>query len=361
LSLRKTFAMHLVTKMLQPVLVCTLFAVSVLSQGGPGGGPPSNTCSSNVATFDNPAASSYCESSMSTGNEYAYPSGFTYRNKVAEYSCPVSEKRIIVSNNIPNHAVTLGNPNSPCETPFYVSLPLSPTPSGTNAEPADLGLIGIALNGVVIYGAMEGGGTNAVEPAAGAQITDAQYWYGHAAPTFDWHYHNPAYGSSSGNPPPTQLVGYAMDGYPLYGPVADASVLDECNGQTVNGQYQYHARAIDQVAGDGTYCSGTASNILWNYGIGCFKGVVSNSAVMDATSTTLPSDCVLVSGNNVDALTSGSTFVMGASVTGDDVSYAANSTNTPNTSSGAMAPLSMQLSSALIPALVSALFMMFYV
>ena len=38
------------------------------------------------------------------------------------------------------------------------------------------------------------------------------------------------------------LLGYALDGYPIYGPLPDASILDECNGQTIDGQYQYHVR-----------------------------------------------------------------------------------------------------------------------
>ena len=38
----------------------------------------------------------------------------------------------------------------------------------------------MAINGVPTYGAQEGGSTNAVEPSPGAQITDAQFWYGHA-------------------------------------------------------------------------------------------------------------------------------------------------------------------------------------
>ena len=44
------------------------------------------------------------------------------------------------------------------------------------------------------------------------------------------------------NPSENDLLGYALDGFPIYGPLPDASVLDSCNGQIVNGQYQYHVR-----------------------------------------------------------------------------------------------------------------------
>ncbi len=163
----------------------------------------------------------------------------TVLNKVAVYECPTSGKRIIMSNGIPDHEITQGNPNSPCETNWFVSMPLNPVKTTTAMEPAALGIVAMSLNGVPAYGAQEGGGTNAAEPAAGAQITDAQYWYGHAAMQGDHHYHNPNLGHST-MPSESTLMGYALDGFPIYGAVADDSVLDQCNGQTVQGSYQYH-------------------------------------------------------------------------------------------------------------------------
>jgi hypothetical protein len=39
------------------------------------------------------------------------------------------------------------------------------------------------------------------------------------------------------------LIGYARDGFPIYGPRTDGQSLDRCGGLVVNGQYQYHIRA----------------------------------------------------------------------------------------------------------------------
>jgi hypothetical protein len=64
-----------------------------------------------------PTATSNCES-FSKGTTYTTDK-FTYKNKVAVYECSTSGKRIIVSNGIPNHSITQGNPNSPCEIPWY--------------------------------------------------------------------------------------------------------------------------------------------------------------------------------------------------------------------------------------------------
>ena len=56
----------------------------------------------------------------------------------------------------------------------------------------------------------------------------------------DWHIHNPHLGEQ--DPTSSKLLAYALDGYPIYGPLEDASGLDGCNGRTINGQYQYHVR-----------------------------------------------------------------------------------------------------------------------
>ena len=56
----------------------------------------------------------------------------------------------------------------------------------------------------------------------------------------DWHIHNPHLGEV--DPSSSDLLAYALDGFPIYGPLSDTSLLDECNGRTVNGGYQYHVR-----------------------------------------------------------------------------------------------------------------------
>lgn len=38
------------------------------------------------------------------------------------------------------------------------------------------------------------------------------------------------------------LVGYALDGHPIYGVPADESLLDTCGGMNTTGEYRYHVR-----------------------------------------------------------------------------------------------------------------------
>ena len=59
----------------------------------------------------------------SKGNSYFYPDDFEgIINDVTVYECPTSDLRIIISNGIPDHDVYQGNPNTPCEKNWAVSV-----------------------------------------------------------------------------------------------------------------------------------------------------------------------------------------------------------------------------------------------
>ena len=285
-------------------------ATAVLAQeggGGSGSGMNGNVCSNKVSTLSAELTSDSCLS-FERGQTYAYPADFAIKNKMAQYDCPTSNKRFIVSNGIPNHEVTQANPASPCEIPWHLEMPLNPTKTDTATEPLALGIVAMAVNGVPMYGAQEGGGTNAVEPAPDATITDALHWYGHAAPDGDWHYHSPQAGQKT-MPAATDQVGYAMDGFKIFGPVDDASTLDQCNGIATNVSgvegYQYHVRKLDQVDGTAEYCDGTSPAIVWKYSLGCYFGSLEHSKVGSCDeAAAMPDDCKLVAGDD-DFITSG--------------------------------------------------------
>lgn len=214
-------------------------------------------------------------------------------NEVEIYTCPESDSRVIVSNAIPDHTLTQNNPNRPCEQFYMLSLPLNPTLIENKTEPAALGIIAMSLNGVPVFGAQEGGGTSAVganETAGGVP------WYGHAARRGDWHYHSGEFGryETIGEVPSTELIGYAMDGFPIYGPIDDTSLLDECNGiGDTSETYRYHVRTKSEVDASLEYCDGTSPAVNWKYTLGCYHGDLTKSTVADSKTTALPADCVV--------------------------------------------------------------------
>ena len=102
-----------------------------------------------------------------------------------------------------------------------------------------------------------------------------------------------------------ELLGYAMDGFPIYGPLDNDSVelLDECNGMTVDGSYQYHVRTFEQVDESLEYCKGKDPETNWNYILGCYSGSVEDTDIYDSMDYDLDDDCVVDDGSPTEAPT----------------------------------------------------------
>lgn len=169
-------------------------------------------------------------------------------------------------------------------------MPLYPTLASARTEVPIRGMLAMALNGVPAYGPQESDSLNAVEGMAG--VKGANFWYGHSGGDQVWHVHNPQMGEETVTS--DTHLGYAMDGFPIYGPVSDNDVnkLDGCNGMVNDsGNYQYHVKTLDQVDGDLEYCSGDSPETNWNYVLGCYSGSIASSDAFDSTTYTLDSDC----------------------------------------------------------------------
>lgn len=147
------------------------------------------------------------------------------------------------------------NPGVPSAASYTFNLPMSPT---VRAAPSctSLGAIGVTLNGVVLYNAMDARGNDALAH----EVVDE--FGGHPAMS-DYHYHYlperldaaPMADGHSG------LVGYIRDGFGLYGyagvggkELSNAD-LDECHGHEHDPLgYHYHA------------------TIEYPYTVGCYRG-----------------------------------------------------------------------------------------
>ena len=96
------------------------------------------------------------------------------------------------------------------------------------------------------------------------------------------------------NPSSDELLGYAMDGFPIYGPLDDDSQLDDCNGIGDGVNYRYHVRSYDQVDQSRDYCNASElERNNWNYILGCYAGSITDTLIHSLDDYTLPYDCVL--------------------------------------------------------------------
>ena len=203
----------------------------------------------------------------------------------------------VLSNGIPHYNFVQITPNNLQAQNYHWEIPRFPVDNGQNNTIPLLGTVGIAVNGLPFFGPNEAANPHPYGDPVYNGIMD--YCMGHTAQQGVYHYHAMLVeclsdGVSEDEPSP--ILGYADDGYPIYGPVgcADAecselieyqsgwvqtgdpttyawdnheyqasnepNVLDECNGHVgPNGYYHYHATST------------------FPYILGCFHGTSGQS------------------------------------------------------------------------------------
>ena len=155
------------------------------------------------------------------------------------------------------------NPNSIRPQTVGASLPVSPRAA---AKPSCLpfGAIGYATNGVAIYNALDAQARDAVAH----EVLDGCDGHPQMAGAYHYHLIPACLTKGESKTAHSRLVGYALDGYPIYGYRGDGgkqltdALLDACHGHTgtvvLGGRrvriYHYHA------------------TLEYPYTLGCFHG-----------------------------------------------------------------------------------------
>ncbi len=158
------------------------------------------------------------------------------------------------------------NPNRIATQSITFRIPLNPT-SATTKSATPLGPIGISLNGVVFFNQYAGPN----QPLTN-EINSFDQANGHPQQSGQYHYHieplrlTDLYGKDA-------LLGFLLDGFPVYGPVEGGRTLtnadlDIYHGHSAvtkeypNGIYHYHITAADPyINGSGFYgVAGTVGN-----------------------------------------------------------------------------------------------------
>lgn len=150
------------------------------------------------------------------------------------------------------------NPFTIQEQQLVVRIPLHPQ-KAAHSSPTPLGPIGMAVNGVAIFNQYAGNGRPLTQ-----EINGFDQYNGHPQQTGVYHYHaEPTYLTKTNGA--DALVGFLLDGFPVYGPVENGKRitngdLDELHGHFgatadyPNGVYHYHVTAEDPyINGAGFY------------------------------------------------------------------------------------------------------------
>ena len=204
------------------------------------------------------------------------------------------EELIVESNGMPHYEYVAVSPAPLAEQTWEYHIPLVPVAASAPIEIPLLGDAGVVINGMPIYGPNEAAIPPELawgDPVYNGLMDDC---LGHTGGASDYHYHALLVECFFGDAPadePSPILGFAFDGYPIYGPLGcldascaevvefksgyeqtappttdawdkhryvesdDPAVLDACNGRTgPDGTYRYHA---------------TRS---WPYVLGCYHG-----------------------------------------------------------------------------------------
>lgn len=151
------------------------------------------------------------------------------------------------------------NPNSISSFNYTFKIPLNPTSAATKTA-TPLGAIGVSLNGVPFYNQYAGPN----QPLTN-EVTSFDQYYGHPQQAGAYHYHVEPIYLTEVKASKAALLGFLLDGFPVYGPqengvdVAESS-LDAYHGHTTatadytNGIYHYHITNKDPyINGSGYY------------------------------------------------------------------------------------------------------------
>ncbi len=198
------------------------------------------------------------------------------------------ENVVITSNGIPDHTYIETSPGAPQAQDYTFTIPAEPVPADTLTDVPVIGTIGIALNGVPIYGATEGTGGDVLSLEGALSECGS-----HNGPT-GFHIH--LLGTSDSTDciftpeevaAAPQLLGYALDGYPIYTGNGQYTSSWELTDESLFASDTWSAHSYVEGAGDLDQCNGLTdadgnyayyTTDTFPYTLGCYAGVVDVTA-----------------------------------------------------------------------------------
>jgi hypothetical protein len=148
---------------------------------------------------------------------YAGAAGAGYDDPTASGSCNGTDF-VVTSNGIPHYTFVPLTPNGLDTQAHTWEVPQNPTPAATVTEVPLLGTAGFAVNGLPFFGPNEGPFPDPYGDPVYNGIVDA--CLGHTAQGGQYHYHAllaACFNGSTAPDQPSPIVGFASDGFPIYG------------------------------------------------------------------------------------------------------------------------------------------------
>lgn len=195
---------------------------------------------------------------------------------------------VITSNGIPDYTYIETSPGSPRAGNYEFTIPASPTLADEVTDVPRLGTAAVALNGVPIYGPTEGTGGDVL--SLGGALSECG---SHNGPT-GFHIHQILSSENTDclfTPEEVaaapQLVGYALDGYPIYTGIDQYKSSWELTDESLFASDTWAAHSYVEGLGDLDQCNGLTdadgnyayyTTETFPYVVGCYSGVVDVAA-----------------------------------------------------------------------------------
>jgi hypothetical protein len=213
---------------------------------------------------------------LATTTNSSLPAVFTRKFSAAVTVTVDGDNIVLKSNAVPNHkspyfsktdsryeayngtnSAFAINPNSIVEQSLTFKIPLNPKEAGTKTA-TSLGPMGISINGVPLFNQFAGPN----QPLAG-EINSFDQYNGHPQQTGQYHYHvEPLYITAT--TAKSSLIGFLLDGFPVYGPSENGKTLSSADLDTYHGHttatedypsgiYHYHITADSPYINGGKF------------------------------------------------------------------------------------------------------------
>ena len=150
-----------------------------------------------------------------------------------------------------------GNPNTPADGNWCFRITRNPTPKAAPKTATGLGAIGVWVNGVAIYNASDARSYNNRniwhQNAIAVEGPSFDGCGGHPSPNQQYHNHqNAACIFAESAAAHSGIVGFAFDGYPVYGPYAYANTDGTGAIRMMRSSYRKRAITTRTTLADGT-------------------------------------------------------------------------------------------------------------
>jgi hypothetical protein len=179
------------------------------------------------------------------------------------------------------------NPNSPVAKNYTFKIPKSPSQqTGTKTAVPGGGPVAISVNGVVIYGNRDADSYNSsmnANVSNGDGLWHGDAWYneggtmdtsggGHSTDAGAYHYHaTPLKLYSDPSTSHSPIIGYALDGYPIYGPFGYTTAMDNTSAiKRMTSSYVLRSITTRTTLPNGTTSNPAGPNVSASFPLGMY-------------------------------------------------------------------------------------------